>query len=63
MATINDPGHYINHASKNQNLQLMKPILVGGKLWIGFVVKVAINKGEELYFDNGIWDKEIPLML
>jgi len=46
-ATINDPGHYITHASKNNNLQLMKPIPIGTKndkrLRIGFVAKRKIN--------------------
>ena len=58
-ATINDPGRYINHASKNQNLQLMQPIFVAGKVRIGFVAKTTICKGDELYFDYGIRRKDI----
>lgn len=63
-ATINDPGRYINHASRNANLQLMKPVPIGEglqrRLRIGFVARREITCGEQLYFDYGIRDKEIP---
>jgi len=40
--SINDPGRYINHASKNYNLQKMPPVIKGG-LRIGFVAKRDIK--------------------
>ena len=62
--TIKDPGRYINHASRNNNLVLMKPVMIGDKdcrrLRIGFSAKKAIQKGEELFFDYGIRKKDIP---
>jgi len=61
---IKDPGRYINHASKNCNLVKMKPVMVGNppnnRLRIGFVAKHAIKKGEELFFDYGVRDPDIP---
>ena len=32
IATINDPGRYINHASRGNNLTLMKPVNIDGQL-------------------------------
>lgn len=58
--TINDPGRYINHACRNTNLLLMKPVMIGGRLRIGFVAKRHIAKGEELFYDYGIRDRDIP---
>ena len=62
-ATIKDPGRYINHASRNNNLFLMKLIIIGeGKcrcLRIGFTAKKAIQKGVELFFEYGIRNKTI----
>ena len=47
--TINHPGHYIKHASKNNNLQIMKPISISSKdttrLRIGFMAKRKIAIG------------------
>lgn len=57
--TINDPGRYINHAGRNTNLTLMKPVLMTGHLRIGFVAKRNIQAGEELFYDYGVRDKEI----
>ena len=61
---INDPGRYINHAAKNANLVKMKPVMIGTppnqRLRIGFVAKKTINEGDELFFDYGIRDQEIP---
>ena len=60
---INDPGRYINHAAKNGNLQKMQPVMIGtppnSRLRIGFVAKREIAKGDELFFDYGIRDKDI----
>jgi len=62
--TINDPGRYINHASKNANLLKMRPVFAGvgtkRKLRVGFTAACHIKKGEELFFDYGIRDKELP---
>ena len=63
-ASINDPGRYINHASRNCNLILMQPAIIGeplkSQLKIGFVAKREIGVGEELFFDYGIKDPDIP---
>ena len=60
---INDPGRYINHASKNANLLKMKPAMVESpsmkRLRIGFVAKSSIKCGDELFYDYGIRDPEI----
>ena len=61
--TITDPGRYINHASRNNNLTLMKPVVIAGRLRIGFVAKRNIKAGEELYYDYGVRDKEIPWLI
>ena len=50
---INDPACYINHASKNANLQKMCPVVTGvgkrRKPRVGFTA--VIQKGDELFFD------------
>lgn len=62
-ASINDPGRYINHARRNCNLTLMKPVKIGeppnSQLKIGFVAKKNIKAGEELFFNYGIKDPNI----
>ena len=62
--TINDPGRYINHASKNANLLKMRPVVTGvgkkRKPKVGFTAVCHINKGDELFFDYGIRNKELP---
>ena len=63
IGTINDPGRYINHASCNTNLVLMKPVMMAGRLRIGFVAKRNISKGEELFYDYGVRDKDIPWLV
>ena len=60
---INDPGRFINHASRNNNLILMKPIHIGERLRIGFVAKNDIEEGEELFYNYGIGDKDIPWLI
>ena len=54
--SINDPGRYINHASKNYNLQKMPPVMIGDppSLRIGFVAKRDIKYGDELFFHYGL---------
>ena len=49
--TINDLGRYINHASRGNNLSLMKPVHIDGQLRIGFVAKAHIKMGEKLFND------------
>ena len=44
---INDPGIFINHTSRNNNLILMKFIRIRGHLQIGFVAKYDIKEWEE----------------
>lgn len=48
---------YINHASVNYNLAVMKPVMVGDppsqRLRIGFVARRDITKGEELFLTTG----------
>ena len=61
--TINDPGRFINHASRNTNLILMKPVFMTGCLRIGFVAKCNIVAGEELFYDYGVRDQEIPWLI
>ena len=61
--TINDPGRYINHASRNTNLTLMKPVFMTDRLRIGFVAKRNIQAGEELFYDYGVRDQEIPWLI
>ena len=55
---------YINHASVNYNLILMKPVMVGDppsqRLRIGFVARWGIKTGDELFFNYGIRDRELP---
>ena len=41
----------------------MKPICINGSLRIGLVAKRDISHGEELFFDYGIRDKEIPWLI
>ena len=62
-ATINDPGRYINHRSRDYNLVIMKPIFINGKLRIGLSAQRDIKCGEEFYFDYGVRDKEIPWLI
>ena len=60
---LKDPGRYINHTSKGANLVLMNPVMIGGnkkRLRIGFVAKQMIKRGDELFYDYGVRDKEIP---
>jgi len=63
-STINDPGRYINHASKNANLLKMRPVVTQiknrSKLRVGLTAIRHIKKDEELFFDYGIRDKELP---
>ena len=56
----NDPGRYINHAAKHFNLILKQPLMIKGKLKIGLVARSFIKKGEELFFDYGVRDKDLP---
>ena len=53
-ASINDPGRYINHASKNYNLLKMPPVLIGepphAQLKIGFVAR---TEGKDFFFTMG----------
>lgn len=62
-ARINDPGRYINHASRNANLQKMPPVMIGSppksRLRIGFVAKRHIAEGDEMFFDYGVKDTAI----
>jgi len=62
--SINDPGRYINHASKNANLVKMRPVVTGvgkkRKPRVGLTAARTIKKGEELFFGYGIRDKELP---
>lgn len=55
-ASINDPGRYINHASKNYNLLKMQPVMMGDppSLRIGFVARREIKYGDELFFHYGL---------
>ena len=61
--TINGPGRYINHASRNTNLVLMKPVRIGERYRIGFVAKHNIREGDELFYHYGINDPEIPWLI
>lgn len=61
--TINDPGRYINHGSRNTNLVLRKSVFLAGRLRIGFVAKCNIKAGEELCYNYGVRDKEIPWLI
>lgn len=61
--TINDPGQYINHASRNTNLVLMKPMRIQERYRIGFVAKHDIRKGDELFYHYGINDPDIPWLI
>ena len=60
----NAPGRYINHARRNTNLILKQPVMVGTppnrKLRVGLVAKHHIKSGEELFYDYGIKDPQIP---
>ena len=60
----NAPGRHVNHAWKNPNLILMQPVMIGKppkrRLKIGLVAKYHIKYGEELFYDYGIKDKDIP---
>ena len=60
---INDPGRFINHTSRNNNLILMKSIRIRGHLQIGFVAKYDIKEWEELFYDYGVLDKDIPWLV
>ena len=57
-ASINDPGRYINHASKNYNFQTMSPVQIGEpleeELRVGFVAKRDRKNGEKLFFNYGL---------
>ena len=60
----NARGRYINHARRNPNLLLMQPVMVGKppkrQLRIGLVAKHHIKAGQELFYDYGIKDDQIP---
>ena len=63
-AHIKDPGRYINHASKNTNLVKMPPVMIDAppksRLRIGFVARTRIEEGDELFFNYGVKDSQIP---
>ena len=41
----------------------MKPVFMTGQLRIGFVAKRNIPAREELFYDYGVRDKEIPWLI
>jgi len=43
--TINDPGRYINHASRNTKLVLMQPMRIQERYRIGFVANMTYARG------------------
>jgi len=61
--TINDPGRYISHASRNTNLVLMKPMRIKERHMIEFVNKHDICKGDEMFYHYGISDPDIPWLI
>ena len=46
-------GRYINHSRAQPNLKPSTPVLVRGKLRVGFLSLRRINPGEELLWDYG----------
>lgn len=47
-------GRLINHASRNENCRLHRPLIVDGKKRVVLIASRDINIGEELFFDYGI---------
>ena len=61
---IGNLHRYINHGSAFYNLVVMKPVMVGEppseRLRFGFVARRSIARGEELFFNDGVNDKDLP---
>ena len=55
-------GRYINHVAKGCNVQPHPPLFVRGKWRIGFYATTNISPGEELFWDYGCRDSQIPWM-
>ena len=58
---LHNYGRYINHAI-NANIRPWRLIHVRGKLRMGFMSIRDIEDGEELAWDYGVRDKEIPFL-
>ena len=55
-------GRYINHVARGCNVQPHPPLFVRGKWRDGFYATTNISPGEELFWDYGCQDSEIPWM-
>ena len=53
-------GRYINHSACYPNVKLARPMFLKGKWRVGFVAQRNIEAGEELRYDYGIRDPELP---
>lgn len=53
-------GRFINHAKRNVNMKLFRPLTVKGDVRVAIMATRDVLPGEELFYDYGIRDVDLP---